>query len=157
MEEPGEFSPAIEAVFTTAPPEAFSAPAAALVQRKTPIRFTCSRVSHSSSVMRWRSLLGMAVRLPGVPALLARKSSRPRSATACSTMRTQSSASPTLPGAPMTSRPSPQSRATCSGPRGSSARWLIATLAPLRASCVTSARPMPEAPPVTRAVLPARS
>jgi predicted nucleic acid-binding protein len=34
---------------------------------------------------------------------------------------------------------------------------VIATFAPLRARCVTRARPMPEAPPVTSAVLPLRS
>src|SRR5438067_11039352 len=42
-------------------------------------------------------------------------------------------------------------------PRESSARWFSATVAPARAKASTVASPMPEAPPVTSAVLPVRS
>jgi len=72
MELPGESRPAIEATLTTAPFAAFSAGAAALVQRNTPSRFTCTTVCHSSSVMRSSSLGGICVRVPGVPALFTR-------------------------------------------------------------------------------------
>src|ERR687889_537847 len=61
MELPGESSPAMEATLTTAPLAAFSAGAAALVQRNTPSRFTCTTVCHSSSVMR-SSSVGVAGR-----------------------------------------------------------------------------------------------
>ena len=60
-------------------------------------------------------------------------------------------------GAPITAKPCAQSRSTAAGPRGSSGRWLSATLAPRRANSSTVASPMPDAPPVTSAVLPSRS
>jgi 3-oxoacyl-[acyl-carrier protein] reductase len=49
------------------------------------------------------------------------------------------------------------SLSTASGPRGSSVRKLIATVAPNPASILAVAKPIPDAPPVTRAVLPVRS
>ena len=64
---------------------------------------------------------------------------------------------PTLPGAMIALPPSSISLLTASGPRASSCRKLIATVAPNLANKRAVAKPMPEAPPVTRAVLPARS
>jgi hypothetical protein len=119
---------------------------------------TCSTVAQSSSVSRSNSCGAIAVGVPGVPALFTRKSSRPRSPTARSTIRTASAASPTLPGAAMTRLPvSAASRSTASAPRASPSRWLIATAQPPRASMVAVARPMPDAPPVTSAARPFRS
>jgi hypothetical protein len=92
-----------------------------------------------------------------VPALATSRSRRPRSSIAFFTMRSQSAASPTLPGAAIASSPSAASLATASLPRGSSARKLTATLAPLRPSIAAVASPMPDAAPVTSAVLPVRS
>ena len=99
----------------------------------------------------------MRRRVPGVPALLNSRSSRPRSSTAFSTMRSAVPASPTLPGALIALNPSAFSLSTASGPRASSARWLMATVAPNFASIRAVAKPMPDAPPVTSAVLPFRS
>ena len=95
--------------------------------------------------------------VPGVPALFTSRSSRPRSATALSTIFSAPAASPTLPGAMIALPPMSISLSTAWGPRGSSSRKLIATVAPNFASIVAVANPMPEAPPVTKAVLPVRS
>ena len=46
---------------------------------------------------------------------------------------------------------------TSAGPRESSGRWLSATVAPQRAKASVTARPMPEAAPVTSTAFPVRS
>jgi hypothetical protein len=66
---PARPTPAMEAVLTIAPRATFSAGAAALAQRKTPSRLTCSSVSQRSSVMRSSSCGSIFRRVPGVPAL----------------------------------------------------------------------------------------
>ena len=98
----------------------------------------------------------MRRRVPGVPALLNSRSSRPRSSIALSTIRSATPASPTLPGAMIARPPSALILSTASGPRGSSVRKFTATVAPNFASMRAVAKPMPDAPPVTSAVLPAR-
>jgi len=122
MLEPGMLRPATEAVLQTAPPAAFSAGAAACVQR--------NGAEQVGGEDRRPELLGEAVelgrwdRLDGreVPALLARKSSRPSASTASRTIFSAAPAFDTSPGALMTARPSAQSRSTAAGPRGSSGR-----------------------------------
>src|SRR5262249_47065467 len=100
---------------------------------------------------------GIGAAVAEVPALLARKSSRPSAAIASPTIFSAAGAFDTSPGAPITARPSARSRSTTAGPRASSGKELSAALAPRRANSSTVASPMPEAAPVTNAVLPSRS
>ena len=74
-------SPAIEAVFTIAPPPSPRiAGATCFMPRKTPLRFTAITRSKSSS-----SSSHSGARRPSMPALLKNASIRPKRATACST------------------------------------------------------------------------
>jgi hypothetical protein len=57
-----------------------------------------------------------------VPALLARKSSRPSASIASPTIFSPAPAFDTSPGAPITAKPSARSRSTAAGPRASSGK-----------------------------------
>src|SRR6516162_7944803 len=127
MLEPAMLRPATEAVLQTAPRAALSAVAAARVQRKGPSRLVARIVAQNSSVSRSSSGGGIGATVAEVPALLARKSSRPSAAIASPTIFSAAGAFDTSPGAPITAKPSARSR------------------------------PTPEAAPVTNAVLPSRS
>src|SRR5215472_9478242 len=94
---------------------------------------------------------------PGVAALLTRMSRRPSSSTARVTIAAPCSALLTSPGAAITARPWAQRRAISPAALAFPGRWFIATRAPERAKSATAASPTPDAPPVTSAVLPARS
>src|SRR5262245_46232761 len=121
----------------------------ARVQRKVPRRFTASIRSHTSSLI-WRRGTKFAM-----PASLTRMCTRP------SSVCTRPAAAWTL-GALATSvataiarRPSLRtSSATATAPGSSRSR--IATSAPSRARRRQMLRPIPDAPPVTTAFLPAR-
>src|SRR5262244_3316732 len=80
MLEPAMLRPATEAVLQTAPRAALSAVAAARVQRKGPSRLVARIVAQNSSVSRSSSGGGIGATVAEVPALLARKSSRPSAA-----------------------------------------------------------------------------
>src|ERR1700730_8351234 len=150
-------TPAIEAVLQIAPRDVFSAPTAAWVQRNGPIRLVLRIVCQKSSVSRSSSANGIGAGVAGVPALLTRKSRRPSASIARLVIASASPGFDTLPGAEITRCPCPFSRSICCMPRVSSGRWFSATVAPQRANASTVASPMPEAPPVTSAVLPVRS
>src|SRR5216684_3500551 len=154
---PLPWTPAIEAVLQTAPRAALSAPTAAWLQRNGPIKLVLRIVCQKSSESRSSSANGIGAGVAGVPALLTRKSSRPKASIARATIVSASPGFDTLPGAATMRCPAAFSRSTSRAPRASSARWLSATVAPLRAKASTVASPMPEAPPVTSAVFPERS
>src|SRR2546423_14379647 len=80
MLEPAMLRPATEAVLQTAPRAALRAVAAARVQRNGPSRLVARMVAQNSSVSRSRSAGGVGAKGADVPALFARKSSRPRAA-----------------------------------------------------------------------------
>src|SRR5215471_1921891 len=102
MLEPAMLRPATEAVLQTAPRAALSAGAAARVQRNGPSRLVARIVAQKSSVSRSRSLGGIGSDVAEVPALLARKSSRPSASIALRTMVSAALALETSPGAPIT-------------------------------------------------------
>src|SRR6267154_1618626 len=91
MLEPGMLRPATEAVLHTAPCAARKASAAAWVQRNGPSRLVDRIVAQNSSVSWSRSRGAIGSTVAGVPALLARKSSRP---SAWMASRTMASAAP---------------------------------------------------------------
>src|SRR5262249_48806751 len=157
MLEPAMLRPATEAVLQTAPRAALSADAAARVQRKGPSRLVARIVAQNSSVSRSSSGGGIGATVAEVPALLARKSSRPSAAIASPTIFSAAGAFDTSPGAPITASPSAPRPSTPPGPRGTCGQELRTTWAPRRANSSTVASPMPEAAPVTNAVLPSRS
>src|SRR4051812_33031824 len=154
---PDPITPAIEAVLQIAPCAAFSAGTAACAQRKGPIRLVVKILDQKSSVSASRSENGIGVGVAGVPALLTRKSSRPRLSIALITIRSASAGRDTSPGAATIRRPSALSRSTASGPRESSGKWLSATVAPQSEKISAAASPIPEAAPVTSTALPAKS
>src|SRR6516165_10317045 len=154
---PDPMTPAIEAVLQMAPRDVFSAGTAAWAQRNGPIRLVVMILDQKSSVSASRSENGIGVGVLGVPALLTRKSSRPSASIALVTMRSACLGCETSPGAAITRAPCDLRRSTWTGPRGSSGRWLSATVAPQRAKASAAARPMPDAAPVTSTVFPVRS
>src|SRR5947208_435375 len=117
MLEPAILRPATEAVLQTAPPAALSAAAAARVHRNGPSRLVARMVAQNSSVSRSRSAGGMGATVAEVPALLARKSSRPSASIASRTIFSAVPGLETSPGAPITARPSARSRSTAAAPR----------------------------------------
>jgi hypothetical protein len=94
--------PATDAVLQTAPAEALSAGAAARVQRNGPSRLVARMVVQNSSVSRSSSRGGIGSTVAEVPALLARKSSRPSASMAAPTIFSTLSGRETSPGAPIT-------------------------------------------------------
>src|SRR5262244_1547910 len=117
MLEPAMLRPATDAVLQTAPRAALSADAAARVQRQGPSRLVARIVAHNSSVSRSSSGGEIGATVAEVPALLARKSSRPSAAIASPTIFSAAPALDTSPGAPITARPLARSRSTTAGPR----------------------------------------
>src|SRR6516225_6065761 len=106
MLEPAMLRPATEAVLQTAPRAALSAVAAARVQRNGPSRLVARIVAQNSSVTRSSSAGGIGATVAEVPALLARKSSRPSASIASPTIFSAARAFDTSPGAPITAKPS---------------------------------------------------
>src|ERR1700722_16296868 len=95
-------SPATEAVLTIAPFAAFSAGAAAWAQRNGPRRLVDRMDDQNSSVILSRSLKSIGAVVPGGPAFLIGRSSRPSLSTARWTIVSASPGSETLPGAATT-------------------------------------------------------
>src|SRR5215469_7530755 len=154
---PDPMTPAIEAVLQIAPRACLSAAVAAWAQRKGPIKLVFKIVDQKLSVSASRSANGIGLGVAGVPALLTRKSSRPSPSIAFATIRSACPGCDTSPGAAIIRHPCAFRRSTSRAPRGSSARWLSATAAPLRAKASAVASPIPEAAPVTSAAFPMRS
>src|SRR5215510_12923002 len=100
MLEPAMLRPATDAVLQTAPRAALSAVAAARVQRKGPSRLVARIVAQNSSVTRSSSAGGIGATVAEVPALLARKSSRPSASIASPTIFSAAPAFDTSPAAP---------------------------------------------------------
>src|SRR5215472_7613372 len=119
MLEPAMLRPATDAVLQTAPRAALSAVAAARAQRKGPSRLVARIVAQNSSVSRSSSAGGIGATVAEVPALLARKSSRPSASIASPTIFSAAPAFDTSPGAQITLKPSARSRSTAAGPRAS--------------------------------------
>src|SRR5215510_10900685 len=99
MLEPAMLRPATEAVLQTAPRAALSALAPARVQRNGPSRLVARMVAQNSSVSRSSSAGGIGATVAEVPALLARKSSRPSASIASPTIFSAAPAFDTSPGA----------------------------------------------------------
>src|SRR5439155_4282061 len=117
MLDPAMLRPATDAVLQTAPRVALSAAAAARVQRNGPTRLVARMVAQNSSVSRSSSAGGIGATVAEVPALLARKSSRPSASIAAPTIFSAAPGLDTSPGAPITAKPAARSRATAAGPR----------------------------------------
>src|SRR5437667_2991247 len=120
---------------------------AARVRRNVPRRFTARTRSHTRGS-------GSPPRpLAPVPAELRRMSRRPRRASVSATARSQSSGSLTSP-ATVASAPRPSAPPVSSS---RSALWSkTATRAPAAIQPAAAARPIPDAPPLTSATLPAK-
>src|SRR5437899_1848036 len=120
---------------------------AARVRRNVPRRFTASTRSHTiGSSSHTRSIAP-------VPAELRRMSRRPKRAIVSATARSQSPASLTSPATVATaSRPS----AAAVSSRRSGLWSKTATRAPAATQAAAAARPIPDAPPLTSATLPAK-
>src|SRR6059036_264701 len=120
---------------------------AARVRRNVPRRFTASTRSHTiGSRSHTRPIAP-------VPAELRRMSSRPKRATVSATARSQSPASLTSPA--MVASASRPSAAAVSSRR--SGLWpKTATRAPAATQAAAAARPIPDAPPLSSATLPAK-
>src|SRR5437867_1871016 len=120
---------------------------AARVRRNVPRRFTASTRSHTiGSRFHTRPIAP-------VPAELRRMSRRPKRATVSATARSQSPASLTSPA--MVASASRPSAAAVSSRR--SGLWSkTATRAPAATHAAAAARPIPDAPPLTSAALPAK-
>src|SRR6266702_1646364 len=99
MLDPAILRPATDAVLQTAPRVALSAAAAARVQRNGPRRLVARMVAQNSSVSRSSSAGGIGATVAEVPALLARKSSRPNASIASPTIFSAAPALDTAPGA----------------------------------------------------------
>src|SRR6266481_8646366 len=100
MLDPAILRPATDAVLQTAPRAALRAAAAARVQRNGPSRLVARTVAQNSSVRRSSSAGGIGATVAEVPALLARKSSRPSASIAAATIFSAAPALDTSPGAP---------------------------------------------------------
>jgi hypothetical protein len=99
IELPAFPMPAIDAVFTIQPFEAFSALAAFLEHLNGPITFVCSIECHRSSVIASKSSKGIGSTVAAVPALLTKISNPPSLSIALKTIASALSGSDTSPGA----------------------------------------------------------
>src|SRR5262249_60781263 len=97
MLEPAMLRPATEAVLAAAPGAVLGALAAARVQRNGPSRLVARIVAQNSSVSRSSSAGGIGAPVAEVPALLARKSSRPSASIASPTIFSAAPAFDTSP------------------------------------------------------------
>src|SRR5258705_9742900 len=147
----------MEAVLTIAPPLPCDSICAIsyLRQRKTPVRLTASIPSNTawlSSCVRWPT--GPMAR-PEIPALLNAQSIRPKADTVRATIAATSASRVTSPPMAIARPPAALISATVAA-ASASTRSATATRAPSRAITTAVAWPIPDAPPVTRAILPSR-
>src|SRR5437667_1436804 len=130
-------------------PARFIARKACLANSHAPFRSTANTRSHSASV------ISVASKYAFTPALFTSTSILPWPPTTASTVRTTSASTVTSAQANSMRRPPAASSPAAARPAASS-RSIEVTAAPSAASFSTMARPMPRAPPVTSATLPAR-
>src|SRR5258708_33775319 len=117
MLDPAILRPATDAVLQTAPRAALRAAAAARVQRNGPSRLVARMVAQNSSVRRSSSAGGIGATVAEVPALLARKCSRPTASIPRGTTFSPAPALETSPGAPTAPKPAARRRRAAGGPR----------------------------------------